>query len=127
MGVLALIPFAYSNFYPGGNTPVIVTSLGTDFNGLLVGYGDTNGSCFESDVGFNPHLKGTNIWVDPTNGNFYQFSDACDTNHSLIELSCSNNVKINGKQYQKYVFGAKFNCKDLNAFSTCNAALAKCQ
>ncbi|MFH0970443.1 MAG: hypothetical protein V1776_03210 [Candidatus Diapherotrites archaeon] len=125
---LMTLPFVFSNFYLGNDFPFMWKNnyIGGDGNASLLAYGDENGGCFDTDNGFNPFAKGTMTWTDPTDQNTYVYSDFCDTNTTLIELGCTRDFKINGKQYYNYIIAAKYNCNDINAQSYCNPIAAKC-
>lgn len=132
MGLLLIFaaPLVFSTLYPGGDAIFTWTNNDNNKTGTaaLIAYGDTNGTfgCNDTDNGFKTNVKGTLTWTDPRDMNTYVFSDFCLDQNTLVELNCAKNIKVNGVQHQNYMMASKFNCKDINQFSTCFGIGATC-
>jgi Tfp pilus assembly protein FimT len=128
MAVVAL-PMVNSHFF-SANLPVTVTNNdnNSSYAVTLVAYGDTNNVlCTDTDNGVKPDSNngGQMTWFDPTDANTYSFNEVCLDANTLLELSCSKNIKINGVQYNNYVGAFRVNCTQIG-YTSCNAALRRC-
>lgn len=123
LGLLALIPFAYSSFYPGANTPVVFSNVSdtnavpTTWNANLVGYADAT-ICGEGDGGVNLGGSSNVIFKGPNDTNFMSFNDTCVSPTKLMEVGCSKNIKVNGVLHPNYALGGIIDC-NANGYTAC--------